>query len=198
MSWINLGILIFKKMALNRCYASVKLFWWKYNLFPFNLQAFLYSLIRAHFWSRFDFSTISSSSQNRSSVDHSSSAPARLLPLGFVHILTPLNLYIKWEVVYYWEIFKLTQIIGILIFCIKTVTPLNWSTGASQTIWISLKTEFFQSRKVQVGAPLTQTPASVRCGMEAISLWHCFLMHQPVAQPSARLYCWIHWFSSFS
>ncbi len=24
-----------------------------------------------------------------------------------------------------------------------------------------------------VGAPLAQIPASVRCGMEAISLWHC-------------------------
>ncbi len=24
-----------------------------------------------------------------------------------------------------------------------------------------------------VGAPLVQIPASVRCGMEAISLWHC-------------------------
>ncbi len=24
-----------------------------------------------------------------------------------------------------------------------------------------------------VGAPLAQTPASVRCGMEVISLWHC-------------------------
>ncbi len=45
-----------------------------------------------------------------------------------------------------------------------------------------------------VGAPLAQTPASVRCGMEAISLWHCW----GTIEPSARLYCWIDCFSSFS
>ncbi len=38
------------------------------------------------------------------------------------------------------------------------------------------------------GAPLAQTPASVRCDMEVISLWHCFLMQQPVALLSAHLY----------
>ncbi len=43
-------------------------------------------------------------------------------------------------------------------------------------------------------APLAQTPASVRCGMEAISLWHCW----GTIEPSAHLYCWIDCFSSFS
>ncbi len=45
-----------------------------------------------------------------------------------------------------------------------------------------------------VGAPLAQIPASVRCGMEAISLWHCW----GTIEPSARLDCWIDCFSSFS
>ncbi len=44
------------------------------------------------------------------------------------------------------------------------------------------------------GAPLAQTPASVRCGMEAISLWHCW----GTIEPSARLDCWIDCCSSFS
>ncbi len=47
---------------------------------------------------------------------------------------------------------------------------------------------------ILVKAPLAQTPASVRCGMEAISLWHCW----GTIEPSARLYCWIDCFSSFS
>ncbi len=29
------------------------------------------------------------------------------------------------------------------------------------------------STQYLVWAPLAQTPASVKCGMEAISLWHC-------------------------
>ncbi len=45
-----------------------------------------------------------------------------------------------------------------------------------------------------VRAPLTQTPASVRCGMEAISLWHCW----GTIESSARLDCWIDCCSSFS
>ncbi len=45
-----------------------------------------------------------------------------------------------------------------------------------------------------VGAPLAQTPAAVRCGMEAISLWLCW----GTIESSARLYCWIDCFSSFS
>ncbi len=45
-----------------------------------------------------------------------------------------------------------------------------------------------------VGAPLAQTPASVRCGMETISLWLC----RGTIESSARLDCWIDCFSSFS
>ncbi len=45
-----------------------------------------------------------------------------------------------------------------------------------------------------VEAPLAQIPASVRCGMEAIILWHCW----GTIEPSAYLYCWIDCFSSFS
>ncbi len=41
-----------------------------------------------------------------------------------------------------------------------------------------------------VGAPLAQMTASVRCGMEAISLWHCW----GTIEPSARLDCWIDCF----
>ncbi len=58
------------------------------------------------------------------------------------------------------------------------------------------KTEKFKFFKVcsftqyLVGASLAQTPASVRCGMEAISLWHCW----GTIEPSAHLYCWIHCF----
>ncbi len=44
------------------------------------------------------------------------------------------------------------------------------------------------------GSFSTKIPASVRCGMEAISLWHCW----GTIEPSARLYCWIDCFSSFS
>ncbi len=39
-----------------------------------------------------------------------------------------------------------------------------------------------------------QTAASVRCGVGAIRLWHCW----GVIEPSARLCCWIDCFSSFS
>ncbi len=44
-----------------------------------------------------------------------------------------------------------------------------------------------------LNTPLAQIPASVMCGMEAISLWHC----RGTIEPSARLYCWIDHFSSF-
>ncbi len=44
------------------------------------------------------------------------------------------------------------------------------------------------------GSFSTKIPASARCGMEAISLWHCW----GTIEPSARLYCWIHYFSSFA
>ncbi len=44
-----------------------------------------------------------------------------------------------------------------------------------------------------VRAPLAQMTASVRCGMEAISLWHCW----GTIEHSARLYCWIDCFLSF-
>ncbi len=45
-----------------------------------------------------------------------------------------------------------------------------------------------------VGAPLAQMTASVRCGMEAISLG----LSWGTIESSARLYCWIDCFSSFS
>ncbi len=45
-----------------------------------------------------------------------------------------------------------------------------------------------------VGAALAQTPASVKCGMEAISLWLCW----GTIEPSARLYCRIDCLSFFS
>ncbi len=44
------------------------------------------------------------------------------------------------------------------------------------------------------GSFSTEIPASVRSGMEAINLWHCW----GTIEPSARLYCWIDCFSSFS
>ncbi len=43
-------------------------------------------------------------------------------------------------------------------------------------------------------APSAQTAASVRCGVGAIRLWHCW----GVIESSARLCCWIDCFSSFS
>ncbi len=39
---------------------------------------------------------------------------------------------------------------------------------------------------ILVRAPLAQAPASVRCGMEAISMWHCL----GNIEPSAHLDCW--------
>ncbi len=63
------------------------------------------------------------------------------------------------------------------------------------------KTENFKLFKVcsvmhsiPARAPLAQIPASVRCGMEAISLWQCW----GTIEPSTRLYCWIESFSLFS
>ncbi len=43
-------------------------------------------------------------------------------------------------------------------------------------------------------APLAQMTTSVRCGMEALSLWHCWV----AIEPSARQDCWIDCISSFS
>ncbi len=45
-----------------------------------------------------------------------------------------------------------------------------------------------------IGACLARTPASVRCGMEAISRRHCW----GTIESSAHLDCWIDCFSSFS
>ncbi len=44
---------------------------------------------------------------------------------------------------------------------------------ANQTSSSSIKS-FNLRTQYLVWAPLAQTPASVRCGMEAISLWRCF------------------------
>ncbi len=44
------------------------------------------------------------------------------------------------------------------------------------------------------GAPLAQMTTSVTCGMEAISLWHCWV----AIEPSAHQDCWIDCISSFS
>ncbi len=43
-------------------------------------------------------------------------------------------------------------------------------------------------------APLAQMTTSVRCGMEALSLWHCWV----AIEPSAHQDCWIDCISSFS
>ncbi len=44
------------------------------------------------------------------------------------------------------------------------------------------------------GSFSTNIPSSVRCGMESISLWHCW----GTSEPLAHLDCWIDCFSSFS
>ncbi len=61
----------------------------------------------------------------------------------------------------------------------KVKNPVSQNIGIFPKI---NQNNYLQNRKVKVlksmfiyvfGATLAQTPASVRCGMEAISLWHC-------------------------